>query len=325
MNHPALFVPIIIAGAFVFIDPIGGQSEESLHPILFRVPFFGWPLHSYGVLIVIGFLLAMWVAWNEAERQGQFVDDVLDFAFWALVGGMIGARVVFIIVNWRDYAADPIKILQFWKGGLVFYGSALGGFAAFLWFVRTRKLNLTRSLFLADIIIPSIPVAHAFGRLGCMAAGCCWGQSAYHLDDAGHAVADIPLAAQFPEGSLAYTSLLRTESEQVASMMREVSTTMPLFPSQLLESFGVLCIFIVLLLIRSRKWFHGQVLLSYAMLYPILRFTLEYFRGDKERGVAFLSTSQFISLGMALAALVAIIVLRRKGMAQTEPSEESSA
>lgn len=270
----------------------------------------------------MGFLLAMWLAWHEAERQGQYVDDVLDFAFWALVGGMVGARVVFIIVNWRDYMANPIKIVQFWKGGLVFYGSALGGFAAYLWFIRKRNISFTNSLMLADIIIPSIPVAHAFGRLGCVAAGCCWGQSAYHLDEAGHAVADIPLAAQFPQGSLAYTSLIRSEPDNIVAIMRETGSTLPLFPSQLVESFGVMCIFAILLFIRSRKWFHGQVLLSYAILYPILRFTLEYFRGDKERGIAFLSTSQFISLGMAAAALITLLVLRKKGM--TKPTTPSS-
>ena len=73
-----------------------------MHPVLFRVPGADWPLHTYGVLIVVGFLLAMYVAHREAKRQGKWQEEILDFAFWALLGGMIGARVVFIAVNWRE-------------------------------------------------------------------------------------------------------------------------------------------------------------------------------------------------------------------------------
>ena len=98
--------------------------------------------------------------------------------------------------------------------------------------------------------------------------------------------------------------------------MRELKTTMPLIPTQLIESVGEGLVFLTLLVVRSRKWFHGQVLLSYGILYPILRTSVEMFRGDAERGhvVGGLSTSQFISLGVALAALVAIFVIRKRAV-----------
>ncbi len=354
-----------------------------MHPVLFNIPGVDWPLHTYGVLIVIGFLLAMYLAWREARRQGQYVDDVLDFAFWALLGGMVGARIVFIAVNWKQYfvtnvwdTVGPISmsvaflgvggiialmgvlglgsegkraqafiavgvlimligkfvvgdrqigpisipsVLVVWKGGLVFYGSALGGFLAFLLFARSRGIRGDGMLRLADMIIPGLPLAAAFGRLGCVAAGCCWGDAAYTLDADGHFHSTIPLAIQFPKGALAYSSLIETVPADVATAMRAVGATAPLIPIQLIDSFGELGLFFALVFVRSRKWFHGQVLLTYGLLYPIWRTTLEMFRGDGERGYLIpgvLSTSQFISLCVATASLIAIIVIRKRALAR---------
>ncbi|MBN2361306.1 MAG: prolipoprotein diacylglyceryl transferase, partial [Deltaproteobacteria bacterium] len=74
-----------------------------MHPVLFRIPIVDWPLHTYGVLIAVGFIVGIGLGVREARRQGEYEDEVLDFAFWALVGGMIGARVYFILVNWKQY------------------------------------------------------------------------------------------------------------------------------------------------------------------------------------------------------------------------------
>jgi phosphatidylglycerol:prolipoprotein diacylglycerol transferase len=298
-----------------------------VHPVLFKLPFIDWPLHTYGVLIVTGFLAAMFVAWREAIRQGEYADDVLDFAFWALLGGMIGARIVFIIVNWRQYFIDQPwdtvagisipAVLVVWKGGLVFYGAALGGFIAYLLFARKRGINGSNMLKVADMMIVGLPLAAAFGRLGCIAAGCCWGDSAYTLDADGHFHSTIPLAIQFPKGALAYQSLITTEGAEVVRAMKAVGATAPLIPIQLIDAFGEVGLFIALLFVRSRKWFHGQVLLSYGILYPLWRTTLEMFRGDGERGYlipGLLSTSQFISLCLAVTSLIAIVVIRKRSM-----------
>ena len=352
-----------------------------MHPVLFKIPGVDWPLHTYGVLIVFGFLCAMLVAWREARRQGKYVDYVLDFAFWALLGGMVGARIVFIAVNWKQYFVTNVwdsigpfpasvavmavgflvtaigvlglgsegnrakafvgvgvvclivgkfvvgdsplgpwnvpAVLVVWKGGLVFYGAALGGFIAFLFFARARGIRGDGMLQLSDMVIVGLPLAAAFGRLGCVAAGCCWGDAAYTLDADGHFHSTIPIAIQFPKGALAYQSLLESVTPEVASAMRAVGHTAPLIPIQLIDSFGELGLFFILLTVRSRKWFHGQVLLTYGLLYPIWRTTLELFRGDGERGYlipGILSTSQFISLCVAGASLVAIVVIRKRAM-----------
>jgi phosphatidylglycerol:prolipoprotein diacylglycerol transferase len=299
-----------------------------VHPVLFRIPIVDLPLHTYGVMIVTGFLLAMFVAHREAKRIGELYEEVLDVAFWALVGGMVGARVVFIIVNWKQYFVDQFwdpeypwlpSVLAVWKGGLVFYGAAIGGTIGFLWFCRRRKMDLLTTLKFADIGVIGLPLAHVFGRFGCVAAGCCWGEGVYHLGEMGEAIADIPFAARFPEGSLAYSSLLQSSSTEIAELMRNTGHTVPLFPSQLAEAVGESLVFLSLLVLRQRKWFHGQVMLTYFILYPILRSILEIFRGDAERGYVIdgvLSTSQFISLLVAGASLVAIFVLRKRGVAR---------
>jgi phosphatidylglycerol:prolipoprotein diacylglycerol transferase len=299
-----------------------------------------WPLHTYGVLIVTGFLCAMYVSYRQSARHHEHLmevngqklnmlqEAVLDFAFWALIGGMVGARVVFIIVNWEDYfiknPMTPVEalgglripsVLAVWRGGLVFYGAVLGGFVAFLIFAKKRNLPMLK---FADIAVVGVPLAHAFGRLGCVAAGCCWGMPVYHLDDAGAVVKDFPIAMQFPPGSLSFSSLSQHAPLEQQELMQQLGTTVPLFPSQLVESFSVACVFLFLLWLSGRKWFHGQILLTYGILYPILRSVLELFRGDVERGWVIenvLSTSQFISLLVASASLVTIILLKKKGSA----------
>jgi phosphatidylglycerol---prolipoprotein diacylglyceryl transferase len=298
-----------------------------VHPVLLKLPFIDWPLHTYGVLIVTGFLMAMFVAWREAQRQNEYADEVLDFAFWALLGGMIGARVVFIIVNWRQYFVeqpwDTIggfsvpAVLVVWKGGLVFYGAALGGFISYLLYARSRKIQGANMLKLADMIIVGLPLAAGLGRLGCVAAGCCWGDAAYTIDVDGHFHSTIALAIQFPKGSLAYSSLISTEGADVVRAMKAAGATAPLIPIQIIDAFGETFLFLALLVVRSRKWFHGQVLLTYGILYPLWRTCLEVFRGDGERGYLIpgvLSTSQFISLCLATTSLVAIVVIRRRAM-----------
>lgn len=289
--------------------------ERIMLPQLFKIPFIDVPIHTYGVMIVIGFLLAIYIAYRQCLQIGKYADDVLDFGFWALVGGMLGARIVFIMVEWRSFFIDHpfvelghsgVKIpsvFAIWQGGLVYFGSIIGGFIAYLIFAKKRSLP---TLHVADILVLGVPLAQMFGRLGCIAAGCCWG---------GNVGANWPIALQFPPGSSAFASLWESASPEVRSYMQQMGHTMPLFPSQLAEAFGTALLFFVLYFIARHKRFHGQVLLSYAVLYSILRSILEIFRGDVGRGFVIegiLSTSQFISLVVVLASLIAMWWIHRK-------------
>ncbi|MEI6790578.1 MAG: prolipoprotein diacylglyceryl transferase [Myxococcaceae bacterium] len=286
-----------------------------MHPILLNIPFVNQPIHTYGALIVIGFLLALQVSKWQAKKLGLYETDALDFGFWALTGGLIGARVVFIAVDWQDYfIKQPFveipslgisipRVLALWQGGLVFWGGFLGGFVACVLFTRARKLP--KMLFF-DIMVLGLPLAQAFGRLGCVSAGCCYG---------GALSSENSVGLRFPPGSAAFDTLINTSSTEVKTYMVEHAHTWPLFPSQLAEALGALVIFGILVWMSSRKRFHGQLILTYAVLYSVMRSCLELFRGDAERGYVIngiLSTSQFISLCVVIIALIIFAVMRPK-------------
>jgi phosphatidylglycerol:prolipoprotein diacylglycerol transferase len=291
-----------------------------MHPVLLHLPFINQPIHSYGALIVIGFLLALNVSKWQARKLNMKEEDVMDFGFWALMGGLIGARVIFIAVEWRDYfITQPFTeiawlgfkiptIFAFWQGGLVYWGGFLGGFVAAILYTRDRKLP--RLLFF-DLMVIGVPLAQLFGRLGCVSAGCCYGQALSSENSFG---------LRFPPGSAAFETLLNHAPAPIRAYMIEHAHTWPLFPSQFAEAFGAFLIFVILVFSSSRKYFHGQILLTYAVLYSIMRSCLELLRGDSERGYVIqgvLSTSQFISLCVISLALLAAVVMTSKNKLST--------
>ncbi len=271
------------------------------------------PLHTYGLLVAGAFTTAIYLAGREARRTGLDGEAVMDLSFWLLVCGMVGARIVFIMVNWDDYAHDWTQVLAFWKGGLVFYGGFLGAFAGAVYYMRKHGMPF---LAYADVLAPSLSIGHAIGRLGCFSAGCCWG-------DVVHGA--LPWAAKFPPESLAYQSQLAEHKIAAGAL-----TSLPVHPTQLYESLGEMAIFLILINLRKGKRFHGQILLSYLILYPLLRTVVEHFRGDDERGHLFgaqnhawwnLSTSQFISVLVVSGGVALLVSLLRK----SSPTPSASA
>ncbi|MBL4818375.1 MAG: prolipoprotein diacylglyceryl transferase [Deltaproteobacteria bacterium] len=317
----------ILDTSFRWYDNMGGMTivldfarisilkRGFMHPVLFKIPFLNQPVHTYGALIVLGFLLALKAAEWRARTYGKYEQDAADFGFWALLGGLIGSRVIFIAVEWRQYFIEKpfveiqslgIKIpavLAFWQGGLVYWGGFLGGVVVCLWF--TKKRNLPRLLFF-DIMVIGVPLAQAFGRLGCVSAGCCYGRALS---------SETGLGMRFPPGSAAYDTLFGQVLPAVRGFMIEHAHTWPLVPVQLMESLGALAIFFLLVYWAPRKHFHGQMLLAYAVLYSVMRSIIETFRGDVERGYVIdgvLSTSQFISLCVVIIAITTTFVMSHR-------------
>lgn len=314
----------------------------------------GIPVHTYGVLLATGFLCAANVAARLAQQEwrkvewvdGQgFVDtegpkrreQILDLGFWVLVGGLVGSRVLYILVNWKnEYAPAPMKIFSL-GGGLVFYGGLIGAALAAYAFAYLRGIDFLR---LADVALPTVSLGQALGRLGCFSAGCCWGGPAGHS----------PLGVRFPgsgvakdlfgqltgAGSSAYGSqavdpryVVEATGEvlhqaapgavRISEWVTQHGTTLPVHPTQLFESLGQVGLFAGLLYLRRARRFHGQIFSLWLMAYAVLRSTVELFRGDTERGTLHglltaeapslahwvpleawynISTSQFISLCM---------------------------
>ena len=242
------------------------------------------PLHNYGLLIATGFVIGIWLAQREGKRRGQDPERIADLAFWILVAAGVGSRIYYILVNWRDYFEPATflastafgripRVLAIWEGGLVFYGGFIGAVLVAWLYMRRHGMDF---LAHADTLIPSVALGHFFGRLGCFSAGCCWGDVVH-----GH----LPWAVHFPPVSLAYQSFA-ARATPAAFLEADRSATLALHPTQLYESFGELGLFLLLvLLVRPRKRFHGQVLATWLLCYAVLRTLVESFRGDVERGV----------------------------------------
>ena len=283
-------------------------------------------LHTYGLMIFLGFIVGLNLAQRYARQIGEDDELIGDMGFWLLAWGLVGARVLFIMVNWSTYSSDPIKIFKIWEGGLVFYGGFIGAFGYFLWAVNRYKIN---PWLTGDILIPSLALGHAFGRLGCFAAGCCWGKPIDHHLGANFPAGTEPLIGSGrPTGSLAYQGMQSNGEIPLAEGGGLLEHTPDLHPVQLYESFGELSLFFLLVLWRYRKAFHGQIFLAWLMLYPLLRSIVEPFRGDKARGVDLifgLSTSQLISVLVAASALVAIVVTLKKRQEPETPTMENSS
>jgi len=135
-------------------------------PILVKIDDF--ILHTYGVFLALGFLLAIVVALKEARRIGLDSNLIMDLFFYILIAALIGSRVFYVLTNWAEFRDHPIEIIFFWHGGLVFYGGLIFAFLTGAWYVRKHDLNFTQ---LADLFAPSIPLGQALGRLGCFSAG----------------------------------------------------------------------------------------------------------------------------------------------------------
>jgi phosphatidylglycerol---prolipoprotein diacylglyceryl transferase len=268
------------------------------------MPVEPWPLHTYGVLIAAGFLVAMYLTARQAKREGEDPDRIVDLAFYVLLSGLAGARVVFIITKLPEYMADPQQILMFWRGGLVWYGGFIGAAAYIAYYCKKERLPFFKFV---DLMIPYMALAHAFGRLGCVAAGCCYGKPT-----------EMAWGIHFPLGSMAH------QGQQSAGLIGYSDPTMPVHPTQLYEAGAELCMFWLLLMLRPHKRFHGQLFLVWLSAYPVIRSLIELFRGDKERGVFILSTSQYISIVVAAAAAAVYFYLRRQRRDSTGALQEAA-
>ena len=260
-----------------------------MHDVLFQVSLFGllkdpWSIHCYGLLVAIGFLLAISLAWRHGRDEGEDPDRVVDLCYSILLAGLLGARLVFIATMARSYLDHPLEIFKIWRGGLVWYGGFLGAVGCAWWYCRRHRLGFFKSV---DLLIAPMALAHSFGRLGCLTAGCCFGHPT-----------DLPWGIRFPAGSLPQAAQLGEH------LIRAGQRSLPVHPTQLYEAAAELALFFLLVAMRPFKRFHGQLFLTWLGLYPLLRSAIEMMRGDKERGVwGLLSTSQYISIAVGLAAL----------------------
>lgn len=258
-----------------------------MHPILFSLG----PLHvyTYGFCIFLGVLAAYFYgAWLGKTRYGVNKDDLADIAFWGLVAGFISARLLYILVEFPSFLRDPLAYV-FTTSGFVFLGGLVGAAATAAVICRMRRIA-TGACF--DLIACVMPLAHAFGRIGCFMYGCCYGKVCEH---AGF------LCFLFPEGS-------------PAGMVGK-----PVIATQLIESASLFALTGALFFLHKKIRTPGLMAAVYVASYGVIRFVIEFWRGDAERGFwGVFSTSQWLSLGMVLIAIAAGAFLMRRRTASTQ-------
>lgn len=246
------------------------------------ITVFGREIAMYGLCILVGAVVGIGIAVLRSKKMDVPKEDVLYASMLGMVGVAVGGKILYLVTivddlwKYREQLFSNVKLLLYvLQGGFVFYGGLIGAFVVIFIYCHKYGIN-PQNMVLA--ILPSVPLIHAFGRIGCFCAGCCYGMPY-----------DGPLCVTFEKSIVAPSGV-------------------SLFPVQLLES-GINLIIYVILEIIARKTKNVRIVAAvYMMGYGIMRFCLEYLRGDAFRGFVFgLSTSQWISVVLILIALIMLI------------------
>jgi phosphatidylglycerol:prolipoprotein diacylglycerol transferase len=260
-----------------------------MHPVLFTVGSFRLP--TYGLLLAVGLVAAVWTAVRLGRREGLDAGRLLDFSTWLVVVGLLGAKVLMVLTDWNFYRESPGELFS-WatvEAGGVFYGGFVAATFFAVWYARVYHLPMLKVF---DAYAPAVALGQSIGRLGCFAAGCDYGR---------------PTASFL---GVVFTS-------PVSHSVTGVPLRIPLHPTQVYESLATLGIFAILLWRYRHKTADGQIFVLYLVLYAVARFFIEFLRGDEDRGFVLnhlLSTSQFIALlALITAAGLTIFLNSRRG------------
>lgn len=262
-----------------------------MYPILLEIPGVGFDLHTYGVLLALAFAAGISLAGALAKGEGLSAERFTDLGLVALVGGLAGGRLMYVLVEWDQFAGRPLDVLLR-RDGFVFYGGLLGGAAAVAAAIRAWRLPLWRS---ADVLAPCVALGQAIGRLGCYAEGCCFGRPT-----------DLPWGVTFPSGSYAHA----TQRAQGVVLPHDPYPA-PVHPVQVYEALASFALFLLLMRLRGRRRWEGQVFTVYLGAYALLRGALEFLRGD-DRGAGLLALSPGQATSLALLAVAAVLWKRLK-------------
>ncbi|MDP8259210.1 MAG: prolipoprotein diacylglyceryl transferase, partial [Candidatus Aadella gelida] len=227
-----------------------------MHRILFEIGPI--TIYSYGFFLAVAFIVSSLLILKDTRQQSLDTGKMMDCVGIILLSGILGGRLLFVGINWKEYVAEPLRIFMFHEGGLAFQGALVGAILGGIVAAKVKKMPFWKS---ADIIAPYIALGQAIGRIGCFFNGCCYGK-----------VADTGIRIVFPH-------------QAVARM-----------PAQLYSSFMLFLVFVALLLVKKRKRFDGYVFSAYLVLYGSMRFIVDFFRADNPEIFFSLKLSQILSL-----------------------------
>lgn len=247
-----------------------------MYPVLFHIGSL--EVRAWGLMVALGILAGALVASRLAKKDGLDEELIYDFVLYVVIAGIVGARLWEVIFSLPKYSSDPVSALKFWVGGLSIQGAVAGGLLFTIWFIKRHKIDFWH---FADCLAPGLILGQAIGRLGCFLNGDAFG---------------IPtqswIGVLYKPGTPAFDHY----------------GPIALVPAELFEGAGDLIIFGILLFLFRRRPYRGFVSLMYFVLYSLLRFTLEFWRGDSLLMADTLKAAQISSLVVAVAAVVIAVV-----------------
>ncbi|MCU0641097.1 MAG: prolipoprotein diacylglyceryl transferase [Candidatus Margulisbacteria bacterium] len=251
-----------------------------MHPIIWQAG--GFSLHAYGLLVatglVVGVAVIAWFAW----RYEKIAPDItVDLALWSILASIVGARLLYVVGQWDYYREHPLEIVMLQNGGLVFLGGFLLGWAVLYWLTKRRHLPLLK---LMDATAPGISIGYAIGRLGCFLNGCCFGLPT-----------NLPWGVTFPAGSLA----------------SQYCPGGAVQPTQLYSALAMTAAALFCAFLYRRKKFDGQIAAWWFILYPVYRFTVEFFRFSPLHWLG-LTPVQWLVLPLLIAGIGGLYYLGRQ-------------
>ncbi|AGA29465.1 prolipoprotein diacylglyceryl transferase [Singulisphaera acidiphila] len=263
-----------------------------MRQILFTIPIFGVPIFGYGTMLFLAFIGSTQLAAWRARREKLDPELLYDLALWVFIGGLVGARLFYVIQYWGDRIRTVGDIFRIWEGGIVLYGSIMGGTAAFFFYRFLRPFPLRPLL---DVVAPSLALGVALGRFGCFLNGCCYGD-----------FCDLPVGVAFPKNSPPWNA-------QVVSRLIDAKAhwSLPVHPTQIYSSLDGLILLLLLTAYYPLRRRDGEVMALLMVTYPISRFLIEYLRNDEGAIFAGLTISQNISVLLFAWGLLYWNYLRR--------------
>ena len=269
-----------------------------MHPILFQIGSV--TIYTYGVLAAVGFLLGLWYAYHRAPVVGLDPNQVWNLGIYGILVALAVSKIWLIFSAWDYYSANPREIFSIatFQSAGVFYGGLVGGILWVILYTHFQKLSL---LAVLDLLAPTVALGHAIGRLGCFAAGCCYGK---------------PTTLSWGV----------TFSDPIAEKISGTPLNVSLHPTQLYESGAEFLNFAILVWLGSKRRLTGHIVGAYFILYGIERGTIEFFRGDPGRTLLFhdrLSLMQLVSAALILTG--AFLWLRGHGSAAPIPPVRARA
>ena len=257
-----------------------------MHPVFLE--FGTISITWYGLMMASGFLTCMYIWSRLAPLDGRPSEISSTLAFWVMFCGILGARLAYVAADWGHYAAQPGEILKVWRGGVIYYGGFIGASLAIIVLSIVNRDKGKLSFY--DLAITPIPLGHALGRFGCFMNGCCYGTPT-----------DNPLGVCYPPRSWPFHHHLED-----GLIGPDAPHSLAVHPVQLYEAGLNLLLFAFLFWLFPRRQRNGTNLAIYLMTYPLIRFAMEFMRGDARQTVAggALHTSQAISIALFVIGLI---------------------